>query len=107
AVSGWLVGLSQAGVYVRSLIALGSGSANRADQLRYPISMNVMPNLHGLIFGLAGSRVSPFWIAAATVILSGIVGLLVAARPPENKSGADSLLLAISAAAVVSYYLFI
>jgi hypothetical protein len=107
AVSVCLVGPSEAGVYVRSLIAMGSGSASRADQLRYPISLNVMPNLHGLIFGLAGSRASAFSIAAATVILSGVVGLLVAARPPANRSGADSLLLAISAAAVVSYYLFI
>ena len=107
AVSVWLVGLSQAGVYVRSLIAMGTGSATQADQLRYAISMNVMPNLHGLIFGLARSRVSAFWIAAATVILSGLVGAMVAAKPPANRSGEHSLLLAISAAAVVSYYLFI
>jgi Glycosyltransferase family 87 len=107
AISVWLVGLSQAGVYVRSLIAMGSGSASRADQLRYPISLNVMPNLHGLIFGLAGSRVSAFWITAATVILSGVVVAAVAARPPASKSREHSLLLAISAAAVVSYYLFI
>ena len=107
AISVWLVGLSQAGIYVRSLIAMGSGSAGRADQLRYPISMNVMPNLHGLIFGLAGSRVSAFSIAAVTVILSSVVGVAVAARPPANRSGEDSLRLAISAATVVSYYLFI
>jgi Glycosyltransferase family 87 len=107
AISVWLVGLSQAGVYVRSLIAMGSGSASRADQLRYPISLNVMPNLHGLIFGLAGSRFSAFRITAATVILSGVVVAAVAARPPASKSGEHSLLLAISAAAVVSYYLFI
>ncbi len=103
----WLVGLSQAGVYGRSLVAMGSGSAARADQLRYPIAMNVMPNLHGLIFGLAGARLSAFWIAAATVVLSGVIGLLVAARSPKNESGADSLMLAITASAVVSYYLFI
>jgi hypothetical protein len=103
----WLVGVSQTGVYVRSLVAMGSGSAPRADQLRYPISMNVMPNLHGLIFGLARARLSASWIAAATVIVSGVVGLLVAARPPKNKSGADSLMLAITASTVVSYYLFI
>jgi len=103
----WLVGLSQAGVYGRSLVAMGSGSAARADQLRYPIAMNVMPNLHGLIFGLAGARLSAFWIAAATVVLSGVIGLLVAARSPKNESGADSLMLAITASTVVSYYLFI
>ena len=103
----WLVGLSQAGVYVRSLIAMGSGSANRADQFRYPISLNVMPNLHGLIFGLAGARVSAFWIATATVILSGVVGLLAAAGLPKDERGADALVLAITASAVVSYYLFI
>jgi hypothetical protein len=107
AISVWLVGLSQAGVYVRSLIAMGSGSAGRADPLRYPISMNLMPNLHGLIFGLAGSRISAFWIAAVTVILSGVVGVAVAAGPPANRSGEDSLRLAISAGAVLSYYLFI
>jgi len=69
--------------------------------------MNVMPNLHGLIFALAGSRVSAYWIGAATVILSAGVGLLVAARPPKNGSGADSLMLAVTASALVSYYLFI
>jgi Glycosyltransferase family 87 len=106
-ISVWLVGFSQAGIYVRSLVAMGAGSASRLDQLRYPISMNVMPNLHGLIFGVADCRFSASWIAAATIILSGVVGLLVATRPPVNKSGGDSLLLAITAATVVSYYLFI
>ncbi len=107
AASVWLVGISQAGIYLHSLIAMGSGSAARADQLRYPIAMNIMANLHGLIFGLAGARVSAFWIAAATVILSGVVGFLVAARPPKIERGADALILAITASAVVSYYLFI
>jgi len=107
AASVWLVGISQAGIYLHSLIAMGSGSAARTDQLRYPIAMNIMANLHGLIFGLAGARVSAFWIAAATVILSGVVGFLVAARPPKIERGADALILAITASAVVSYYLFI
>jgi hypothetical protein len=78
-VSLWLVGFAQARIYVRSLVAMGAGLVSPADLLRYPVPVAAMSNLRGLIFGLAGDRLSAFWIQAATIVLSGMVLGLVAA----------------------------
>src|SRR5712691_9788812 len=65
-----------------------------------------MPNLRGLISGLADTHLSAFWIQAITVVLSAIVLLLVAALAPRKQKGTDALLLAITTSAVVSYHLY-
>lgn len=107
AVSLCLVGFSQAVVYARSLVSMSVGLASRVDQFRYGISPAAMPNLRGLIFGLADTRLSGFWVQAVTIVLSGMVLLWVARVVPERLLGADALLLAITASAVVSYHLLI
>jgi len=106
-VSLWLVGLGQAQIYARSLVTMGAGLAPKAGLLRYPIPVASMANLHGLIFGLAGGRLPMFWIQAATFVLSGLVLALVGAWAFRKRGGKDALLLAITASAVVSYYLLI
>lgn len=106
-VSVCLVGLSQARIYILLLISMGSGSSSAANQLRYPIQLQAMPNLHGLISGLSGSHFSVTPITAVTLIASGLVVLLVAFAGRKEKSDPDRLLLAITASSVVSYYLFI
>jgi hypothetical protein len=102
-----LVGLSQAEVYCRSLFSISMGSAARPDELHYPVPINLMPNIHGLILGLGGNHLSGFWIVAATIFLSCVVLSVLAATPTKNMPGADALLLAITASTIVSYYLFI
>jgi len=102
----WLVGLSQAEVYVRSLFSMSIALNSPLDHYRYGIVPNSMPNLRGLIYGLEGAHLSASWIQAVTIAASALVLLLVAARAPGSRSATDALLLAITASAVVSYHLF-
>ena len=102
-----LVGLAQARVYALSLVTMGAGLAPKADLLRYPVPVVAMANFHGLIVGLAGGRISVFWIQALTLAVSGVVFGLVAARVSLDRGGRDALLLAITASTLVSYYLLI
>jgi len=102
----WLVGRAQVVVYSRSLISM-SVSGSHLDRFRYGIYPGVMPNLRGLISGLAGPHLPVFWIQAATFALSGLTLLWVKTRAPWRQQGANALLLAITAGAVVSYHLYI
>ena len=86
-ISVWLVGLAQTRIYVRSLVAMGAGLRSQADLLRYPVPVASMANLRGLILGLAGSRVSGFWVQAATIVLSGLVLALVASWAFREQGG--------------------
>jgi glycosyl transferase family 87 len=103
----WLVGVSQAKIYVLSLITMSSGATAAANQLRYPIQVQAMPNLHGLIFGLGDGHVSPTWVTALTLVLSGLVFLVTALSAWSVKEDSSRFLLAVTLSAVVSYYLFI
>jgi len=106
-ISLWLVGLTGAETYVRSLIHMSVGLTSAAAQFRYGISPAAMPNLRGLIFGLANTRLSAFWIQAVTVILSGatLVGVAILAR--TKKRGVDAFLVVITVSTMVSYHLLI
>ncbi len=104
AVSLWLVGPAQLMVYARSLVSMSVALASRVDRLKYGVSPTAMPNLRGLISGLGEGRIPTPWIQAATVALSGLVLLWVAASAPRKRGGADALLLAITASMVVSYH---
>ena len=66
-----------------------------------------MPNLRGLIFGLANTRFSAFWLQAVTIILSGATLLGVALLARRKQWGVDAFLVAITASAMVSYHLLI
>ena len=105
ALSWWLVGSSQLHAYAHSLVSMSVGLASHFEQSKYGILPAMMPNLRGLIFGLAGGRVSMLWMQGMTIALS-VLALLWAARR-EPRSGTDALLLAIAASAVVSYHMLI
>jgi len=98
----WLVGTSQFITYARSLITLGGG----VHEVTKPVA-NLMANLHGLVFGLTGGNLPGFWIVAVTAILSGIVLLLAAFSHRMDARSGDAFLIAVTACALVSYYLLI
>jgi len=83
------------------------GLASRAEQFRYGISPAAMPNLRGLIFGLANTRLCAFWLQALTIILSGATLRAVAVIARRKQWGVDAFLVAITASTMVSYHLLI
>lgn len=71
-------------------------------RIRHPVHYEMMSNIHSLLFGLFGnsSIVTPLTLAVSAAVLLGV------ARWSPVKSGPDALVIAIPAAALVSYYLF-
>ena len=102
----WVTGSLQAQSYARSLLSVSTGSGSLENQFSYPVQVAQMANLHGLIFGLAHTRMSGFFVRAATISTSALV-FVVSAVLVRGRQSSDNLLVAISISAVVSYYLLI
>ena len=100
-----VVGWDQSRLYVGSLISMSGGL--KPLQFRYPIPLPQMPNLHGLICGLAPRTLPGFWATAATIAASSAVLITVAIVAGRRERRSDAFLIAITASTVVSYYLLI
>jgi hypothetical protein len=98
ALSTTMVGWSALRVYMRSMLSL-SATQNLSSGIALPV--NRMANLHGMLFGIFDGQ---GFVAPLTVAASAIVFAIAALRRPQK---AESLALAITIGAVVSYYLFI
>ena len=101
-----VAGYAQARSYALSLLSIGAGHGSLEGQFKYPVPVQQMANLHGLIFGLTSSRMSVSFVQVATVALSLLL-LGASATLARRTERSDSLLLAICVSAVVSYYLLI
>ena len=100
--SGW----AETVVFVHSLLSVGAGLPAVPGEINFPLRINIMANLRGLIYGLASLRAPQRWLQVTTLLLSSIVVISVRARGRQQRGG-DALVLAITAGVVVSYYLFI
>ena len=104
--SALLVGLTQAKIYVRSLLVFGTPS-HHLGLLWYPIPESLLPILRGLIYGVADAHFPSAWITGITAALSLLVVFLVAGCRPRSKQNQDEFLLALLTSVLVSYYLLI
>ena len=100
--SGW----AETVVFVHSLLSVGAGLPAVPGEINFPLRINIMANLRGLIYGLASLRAPQRWLQVTTLLLSSIVVISVRPRGRQQRGG-DALVLAITAGVVVSYYLFI
>src|SRR5881296_1661909 len=101
--SGW----AETVVFVRSLLSVGAGLPAAPGGVNFPLRVNIMANLRGLIYGLASSRTPRAWLQVTTVLLSFLIFILIRVRARRRQHGGYALILAITASVVVSYYLFI
>ena len=102
-----IVGFSESASFVRSVLSVGNGVGSGGNALGFPLRVTLMANLRGLVFGIAGGRISSSLAQGLTVILSIFVLIWVAVWAPRRLRGSDAMILAITVATVVSYYLFI
>jgi Glycosyltransferase family 87 len=103
-VSTLLVGIGQMNFYAHALLSI-SVNATSSDYLRNAITPNNMPNLRGLIFGLANHHMANFWMQALVAVASIALFIWISTQA-QFRCGSEALLIAIIAATLLSYHLF-
>jgi glycosyl transferase family 87 len=98
-----LVGMEAARSYIGLLMSMSVGLRSAADQVRLGVPPAAMPNLRGLIIGSLGHNVAGSWEQIAIVVLSTVV-IVAAYAGGLHWSCTGKLLIAIVAAALVSYH---
>jgi hypothetical protein len=106
ALSVWLTGASQIRVYIRSLFSMGAGLAFVPKLFTYPMRLQMMANLHGLVFGISRGRVTNKWQLAAVIVLSCLFFAWTGFKGRGITAVTELMLLAISCSVLVSYYAF-
>ena len=101
-VSAWLVGFAQIKTYSHLLTTMSSSTP--ASFLRNVFTANQMPNLRGLIFGLAYGLLPTSFVSIVTAISSATL-LLWAATSQHLRTSVYAPIVAITLAVLVSYHL--
>jgi hypothetical protein len=100
-----LVGMKGMKFYIHSLLSISAG-ATASDYVRNAVTPNNMPNIRGLIFGLANHFIPSSWVQAVIVLLSAAIVAWVSAQNRVRR-GPVTLLIAIPTATLVSYHFLI
>jgi hypothetical protein len=106
AVSVWLTGTSQIRIYIRSLFSMGAGLAFVPKLSNYPMRLQMMANLHGLVFGISRGRVTNQWQLGTVIVLSCLFFAWTGFKGRKITSITELMLLAIPCSVLVSYYAF-
>ena len=107
----WLTGIAKTRLNVQSLFSIAHGTFFVAATSRYAIvyrfPQQAMPNLHGLVFGIADGKLPAFWIQIVTLALSLCVFAWTAIRGRRIHSASGLILLAITCSVLISHYVLI
>ena len=106
ALSVWLTGTSQIRIYIRSLFSMGAGLAFVPKLFNYPMPLQMMANLHGLIFGISRGRVTNKWQLGTVIVLSSLFFAWTSLKGRKITSATEVMLLAIPCSVLISYYAF-
>jgi hypothetical protein len=102
----WITGLAQAKTFFRLLLSMGTGLGSGPNQLRYPIPLKKMMNLHGLTYGITEGHIGLRSTTLCTLILSIVFFFWVAFAGFRLRRD-NQFKVAIASAVVVSYYMFV
>ena len=106
-VSGWVLGFGRIGTFLAWLWSVGSGAASHTGAVDIVLDTSYMPNIRGLIGGLAGGVLPESYLQLLTLGLSGAVFFGVGVWGRAKLRSPNALVLAITTSAAVTYYLLI
>lgn len=106
-VSVWFAGIAQTKLYLDSLLSIAGLTPVMTDLAKFPVSPNVMANVHGLVFGMGGGWIPKFWSQATTILVSGGVLGWTALQGSRIRDLAGLLILAIPCSILVSHHTYI
>jgi hypothetical protein len=102
-----LAGVEQTKLYIASLASIAGLTRPPSDLARYPITLEQMANLHGLLFGTCGGWMSRTWLHVATISLSAVLLTWTALRGFCVKPSSTLFLLAIPCSVLVGHHTYV
>jgi hypothetical protein len=107
ALSAAIVGLNESRHYVQWLTSTRDSGSFTSNDHTYPILTGFMPNIHGFIVGIFGGHLSQDWVKAITISVSLAIIMAAGTITHRRLSAIDAFIVAVPAAVVASYYLFL
>ena len=106
-ISVWLTGIAEARTYLSCLLGI-AGLGNAASGLaQYPVRLQKMADIHGLVFELLHQWLQPSYVSAVTILASVTVFAWTAWRGRSVKNASQLLLIAVPCAVLVSHHTYI
>ena len=102
-----VAGVAQTKLYITSLASIAGLTRPPSDLARYPITLEQMANLHGLLFGICSGWMPRTWLHVATIFLSAVVLAWTALRGFTVKPSSTLLLLAIPCSVLIGHHTYV
>ena len=102
-----LTGAEQAKLYVKTLLAIAGLCSAPSDLARYPITLEQMANLHGLVYGLCSHWMPSDWLHLLAIFLSLAVLIWTVRRGFSLEHSSTLLLLAIPCSILISHHTYV
>jgi len=102
-----LTGVGQAKLYVKTLLAIAGILPPPSDLARYPLTLEQMANLHGLVYGLCSRWLPVALVHMLAIFLSLAVLMWTARKGLCIKQSSTQLLLGIPCSVLISHHTYV
>lgn len=102
-----LTGVEQSKLYLKILLAIAGLCAPPSDLARYPITLEQMANLHGLVYGLSSRWMPRAWLHLFAIFLSLAVLIWTARQGFGIKHSSTLLLLGIPCSVLIGHHTYV
>lgn len=106
AISIWLTGITQTKLYLETLFSIAGLRPATNGLAIYPVSWQMMANVHGLVFAGGSQWASKHVVEFATILLSAVVMGWTTIQGWRVKQGSKLLLLAIPCSVLISHHAY-
>jgi len=106
-ISVWLTGAAEARTYIGSLLGIAGLGPADSGLAQYPVRLQKMADVHGLVFEVAHRWLKPSYVSAVALLASLVVFACTAWHGRSVQNTSQLLLIAIPCAVLVSHHTYI